>query len=91
MLFHVTIFYRRCGAVRARSVRREGESFVFASTYMALKEPAPPEILKELIAFSDKDKIPSMTGTDATLTIQHGVTPTLTQERWNYSQYSRTA
>ena len=52
-------------AVRARSVRREGDSFIFASTYMAQEEPAPPETLKELVAFSDKEKIPLVIGTDA--------------------------
>ena len=52
-------------AVRARSVRREGDSFIFASTYMAQEEPAPPETLKELVAFSDKEKIPLAIRTDA--------------------------
>ena len=50
-------------AVRVRSVRREGDSFIFASTYMAQEEPAPPEILKELVAF--RDKIPLVMVTDA--------------------------
>ena len=45
-------------AVRAQSVRREGDIFIFASTYMAQEEPAPPKTLKELVAFSDKEKIP---------------------------------
>ena len=52
-------------AVRARSVRREGDSFIFASTYMAQEEPAPPENLKELVTFSDKEKIPLVIGTHA--------------------------
>ena len=52
-------------AVRVRSVRKEGDSFILASTYMAQEEPAPPEILKEQVAFSDKDKIPLVIGTDA--------------------------
>ena len=52
-------------AVRARSVRREGDSFMFASTYMSQEEPAPPETLKELVAFSDKEKIPLVIVTDA--------------------------
>ena len=51
-------------AVRVRSVRR-GDSFIFASTYMAQEEPAPPEIQKKLVAFSGKDKIPLVIGTDA--------------------------
>ena len=51
--------------VRARNVRREGDSFIFASTYMAQEELAPPETLKELVAFSDKEKIPLVIGTDA--------------------------
>ena len=52
-------------AVRARSVRREGDSFIFASTYLAQEEPAPPETLKELVAFSDKEKTSLVIGTDA--------------------------
>ena len=32
---------------------------------MALKELAPPVILKELLSFSDRDKIPIVIGTDA--------------------------
>ena len=32
---------------------------------MALKEPAPPVILKELLSFSDRDKIPTVTEADA--------------------------
>ena len=52
-------------AVRVPSVRREGNSFIFASTYKSQEEPAPPEVLKELVAFSNKDKIPLVIGTDA--------------------------
>ena len=51
-------------AVRVKNVR-EGDSFVFVSAYMALEEPAPSVILKELLSFSDRDKIPTVTGTDA--------------------------
>ena len=47
-------------------MRRERDSFVFVSAYsMALEEPAPPVILKELLSFSDRDKIPTVIGTDA--------------------------
>ena len=52
-------------AVRAKNVKREGASFVFISAFIALKEPAPPVIWKELMSFSDKDKIPTVIGTDA--------------------------
>ena len=52
-------------AVRVKNVRREGDSFVFVSAYMALEEPAPPVILKELLSFSDRDKIPTVIGSDA--------------------------
>ena len=52
-------------AVRVKNVRREGDSFVFVSAYMALEEPAPPVIPKELLSFSDRDKIPTVIGTDA--------------------------
>ena len=52
-------------AVRVKNVRREGDSFVFVLAYMALEEPAPPVILKELLSFSDRDNIPTVIGTDA--------------------------
>ena len=66
MLSHTTIFYSEdVVAVRVKKVRREGDSFVFVSAYMALEEPAPPVILKELLSFSDRDKIPTVIGTDA--------------------------
>ena len=52
-------------AVRVRNRRREGDSFVFVSVYMALEEPATPVILKELLSFNDRDKIPTVIGTDA--------------------------
>ena len=52
-------------AGRVKNVRREGVSFVFVSAYMTLEEPAPPGILKELLSFSDRDKIPTVIGTDA--------------------------
>ena len=62
-------------AVRVKNVRREGDNFVFVSAYMALEEPAPPVILKELLSFSDRDKIPTVIGTDAN--VHHTV--------WGYS------
>ena len=52
-------------AVRVKNVRREGDSFVFESACMALEEPTPPVILKELLSFSDRDKIPTVIATDA--------------------------
>ena len=51
-------------AVRVKNGRREGDSFVFVLAYMALEEPAPPVILKELLSFSDRDKIPTVIGID---------------------------
>ena len=51
--------------MRVKNVRREGESFVFVSAYMALEEPDPPVILKELLSFSDRDNIPTVIRTDA--------------------------
>ena len=65
MLSHATIFNEDVIAVRDQSVRREGDSFVFASTYMAQEKPASPETLKELVAISDKEKMPLAIGTDA--------------------------
>ena len=69
-------------AVRVKNVRREGDSFVFVSAYMALKEPAPPVILKELLSFSDRDKIPTVIGTDANAHHTVWAPPTSIQEVW---------
>ena len=70
-------------AVRVKNVRREGDSFVFVSAYMALEEPAPPIILKELLSFSDRDKIPTVIGTDANAHhTQYGAPPPSMQEVW---------
>ena len=52
-------------AVRVKNVRRNGDSFVFVSAYLALEEPAPPIILKELLSYSDRYKIPTVIGTNA--------------------------
>ena len=66
LIWHVLSFSNEdVAAVRVRSVTREEDSFIFASIYMAQEKPAPPEILKELVAFSGKDNIPSVIGTDA--------------------------
>ena len=72
-------------AVRVKNVRREGDSFVFVSAYMALEEPTPPVILKELLSFSDRDKIPTVTGTDANAhhtVVSYGTPPTSIQKVW---------
>ena len=50
---------------KVMGVRREGDSFIFVSAYMPMEEPAPPEILKELLSFSDRDNIPTVIGTDS--------------------------
>ena len=52
-------------AVRIKNVRREGDSFIFVLAYMALEQPVPPVILKELLSFRDENNIPAEIGTNA--------------------------
>ena len=44
---------------------RKGDSFVFASAYMAAEEPAPPNLLRDLFVFTENEQIPTIVGTDA--------------------------
>ena len=52
-------------AVRVNNVCRKGDSFVFTLTYMAAKEPAPPNLLRDLLVFTENEPIPTVVGTDA--------------------------
>ena len=52
-------------AIRVNNVCRKGGSFVFASAYMAAEEPAPPNLLKDLLVFTENEQIPTIVGTDA--------------------------
>ena len=52
-------------AIRVNNVCRKGDSFVFLSAYMPAKEPAPSNLLRDLLVFTEKEQIPTMVGTDA--------------------------
>ena len=52
-------------AVRVNNVCQSGDSFVFASAYMAAEEPAPPNLLRDLLVFTENEQIPTIVGTDA--------------------------
>ena len=39
--------------------------FVFVSAYMAAEEPAPPNLLRDLLVFPEIEQIPTILGTDA--------------------------
>ena len=52
-------------AVRVNNVCQSGESFVFVSAYMAADEPAPPNLLRNLLVFAGNEQIPTIVGTDA--------------------------
>ena len=51
--------------IRVDNVCRKGDSFVFASAYMAAEEPAPPNLLRNLLVFTESEQIPTIVGTDA--------------------------
>ena len=52
-------------AVRLNNVCRKGDSFVFVSAYMAAEKPAPPNLLTDLLIFTENEQIPTIVGTDA--------------------------
>ena len=44
----------------------KGDSFVFVSAYMAAEEPAPPNLLRDLLVLTTEiEQIPTILGTDA--------------------------
>ena len=52
-------------AIRVNNVCQKGDSFVFVSAYMAAEEPAPPNLLGDLLVFTEIEQIPTILGTDA--------------------------
>ena len=44
---------------------QKGDSFAFVSAYMAAEEPAPPNLLRDLLVFTEIEQIPTILGTDA--------------------------
>ena len=52
-------------AIRVNNACRKGDSFVFLSAYIAAEEPAPPNLLKDLLVFTKNEQIPTIVGTDA--------------------------
>ena len=52
-------------AVRVNNVCRKGDKFVFVSAYMAAKEPAPPNLLRDLLVLTENEQTPIIVGTDA--------------------------
>ena len=42
-------------AIRVNNVCREGDSFVFVSAYMAAEEPVPPNLLRDLLVFTENE------------------------------------
>ena len=52
-------------AIRVNNVCRKEDSFVFVSTYMATEEPAPPNLLRDLLVFTENERISTIAGTDA--------------------------
>ena len=52
-------------AIRVNNVCQQGDCFVFVSAYMAVKEPAPPNLLGDLLVFTEIEQIPTILGTDA--------------------------
>ena len=52
-------------AVRVNNVCRKRDNFVFVSAYKAAKEPALPNLMRNLLVFSKNEQIPTIVGTDA--------------------------
>ena len=51
--------------IRVNNVCQKGDSFVFVSAYMTAEEPAPPNLLRDLLVFTENEQIPTIVGTDA--------------------------
>ena len=47
-------------AIRVNNVCRTGDSFVFVSAYMAAEEPALPNLLRDLLVFTEIEQIPTI-------------------------------
>ena len=52
-------------AARVNNVCRSGDSFVFVSAYMAAEEPTPPNLLRDLLVFTENKQITTIVGTEA--------------------------
>ena len=52
-------------AVRVNNVCRRGDNFVFVSAYIAAEEPAPRNLLRDLLLFTENKQIPTIVGADA--------------------------
>ena len=51
--------------IRVNNVCPKGDSFVFVSAYMAAEEPSPPNLLRDLLVFTENEQIPTIVRTDA--------------------------
>ena len=51
--------------VRVNKECRRKDSFVFVLAYMTAEKPAPPNLLRDLLVFSENEQIPTIVGTDA--------------------------
>ena len=51
-------------AVRVNNVCQSGDSFVFVLAYMAAEEPAPPNLLRNLLVFTENEQMSAYVGTD---------------------------
>ena len=52
-------------AVRVHNMCRRRDSFAFLSAYMAAEEPSLPNLLRDLLAFTNNEQIPTIVGTNA--------------------------
>ena len=52
-------------AIRVNNACRKGDSFVFVSAYMAAEEPAPPNLLRDLLVLTEIEQISTILETDA--------------------------
>ena len=46
------------------NVCRRGDSFAFVPTYMAAKKPAPFNLLRDLLVFTENEQFPTIAGYD---------------------------
>ena len=51
-------------AVKVNNVCSKGDSFVFVSAYIAAEEPAPPNLLRDLLTFKENEQFSTIVRTD---------------------------
>ena len=58
--FQITVLWK----LELTMCAEKRDSFVFALAYMGTKEPAPPNLLRDLLVFTENEQMSTIVGTD---------------------------